>query len=67
MRTTLFKLLQGLKRAARFPEPVYEFGAYRVRGQARRGSVRDYFAWKEFIGCDGRAGRRSIASKIFTS
>jgi len=56
MRTTLFKLLKALTDVAQFPEPIYEFGAYRVAGQERRGSVRDYFGRMQFVGCDMRAG-----------
>jgi SAM-dependent methyltransferase len=56
MRTTLFRLLKALTEAVDFPEPVYEFGAYRVAGQEGRGCVRDYFPRMEYVACDLRAG-----------
>ena len=33
MRTTIYRLMQTLGRSAEFPEPIYEFGAYRVPGR----------------------------------
>jgi SAM-dependent methyltransferase len=56
MRTTLFNLLEALTRAADFPEPVYEFGAFRVPGQEHLPYVRDFFPGKKFVGCDLRPG-----------
>lgn len=56
MRTTLLKLLESLTEAVAFPEPIYEFGAYRVPGQEHLPQVRDYFAGKQFVGCDLRPG-----------
>ena len=56
MRTTLLKLLGGLTRSVPFPEPIYEFGAYRVAGQEHLPRVRDFFPGKTFVGCDLRAG-----------
>jgi SAM-dependent methyltransferase len=56
MRTTLLKLLAGLTKGIDFPEPVYEFGAYRVPGQEHLPRVRDFFPGKKFVGCDLRPG-----------
>jgi hypothetical protein len=36
--------------------PVYEFGALQVPGQESFGDLRPFFAGKEYIGCDMRAG-----------
>ncbi len=56
MRVTLFKLLNALSRSVPFPEPIYEFGSFRVPGQEHLPEVRDYFPGKRFIGCDLRPG-----------
>lgn len=56
MRTTLFNLLEALTRAADFPDPIYEFGAFRVPGQEHLPYVRDFFPGKKFVGCDLRPG-----------
>jgi SAM-dependent methyltransferase len=56
MRTTLLKLLEGLTRTVDFPEPIYEFGAYRVAGQEHLPRVRDFFPGRPFVGCDLRPG-----------
>lgn len=53
MRTTIFKLVAALGSAATaVPEPIYEFGAYRVPGQEARGDVRSCFPGRRFVGCD---------------
>jgi SAM-dependent methyltransferase len=56
MRVTLFKLLDALSRTVPFPEPIYEFGSFRVPGQEHLPDVRDYFSGKRFVGCDLRPG-----------
>lgn len=56
MRTTLFNLLEALAGSVDFPEPIYEFGAFRVPGQEHLPYVRDFFPGKRFIGCDLRPG-----------
>lgn len=56
MRTTILSLLRSLTQSARFPAPIYEFGAYRIQGQQHRGNVRDYFPGMDFVGCDMRPG-----------
>ena len=56
MRVTLFKLLDALSRTVAFPEPIYEFGSFRVPGQEHLPDVRDYFPGKRFVGCDLRPG-----------
>ena len=56
MRTTILNLAQDLSRSVPFPEPIYEFGAQRVAGQRHRGSVRDCFQNRQFVGCDLWAG-----------
>src|SRR5678815_3416942 len=56
MRVTLFKLLDALARTVQFPEPIYEFGSFRVPGQEHLPNVRDYFPGKRFVGCDLRPG-----------
>jgi SAM-dependent methyltransferase len=56
MRTTLFPLLRALTRTVDFPGPVYEFGAYRVSGQAHMPLVRDFFPGRKYVGCDMRMG-----------
>ena len=52
MRTTVLTLLRSLPQ---LPTPIWEFGAYHVAGQERRGSVRDCIR-QDVIGCDLRAG-----------
>jgi hypothetical protein len=52
MRTTIYRLMQALGGATAFPEPIYEFGAYRVPGQESRGDVRACFPGRTFVGCD---------------
>lgn len=56
MRATVLDLLQRLSRQIDFQPPIYEFGSFRVPGQRRLPFVRDYFAGKEFVGCDLTAG-----------
>ena len=56
MRTTLLALLEKLARSVDVPEPIYEFGAFRVPGQEHLPAVRDYFPGKRFVGCDMRPG-----------
>ena len=56
MRVTLLKLLEELSRSVDFPEPIYEFGAFRVPGQRHLPRVRDYFPGKRYVGCDLHAG-----------
>lgn len=56
MRTTLFSLLNAVTKTGALLGPVYEFGSYRVPGQERRGSVRDFFPHEPFVGCDMRLG-----------
>ncbi len=56
MRVTLLKLLDGLTRSVDLPEPIYEFGAFRVPGQQHLPYVRDYFPGKRYVGCDMRPG-----------
>ncbi|MGH9368334.1 MAG: methyltransferase domain-containing protein [Thermoanaerobaculia bacterium] len=56
MRTTLLKLLKSLTETFEFPDPVYEFGAYRVPGQEHLPQVRDFFPGSRFVGCDLRPG-----------
>ncbi len=55
MRTTIRKLVERLDKAHPFPEPIYEFGAYMVAGQASR-SIRPLFSGREYLGCDLRPG-----------
>ena len=52
MRTTIYKLVQALGRGTALPEPLYEFGAYRVAGQEGRGDVRACFPGRRLVGCD---------------
>lgn len=56
MRTTLFSLLNSITKTGALLGPVYEFGSYRVPGQERRASVRDFFPHEPFVGCDMRLG-----------
>jgi len=56
LRGTLLTLLGELTRCTKFPEPVYEFGAFRVSGQRHLPEVRDFFTDKAFVGCDLRMG-----------
>jgi SAM-dependent methyltransferase len=56
MRTTLLKFLGDLTASTRLPEPIYEFGSYRVPGQQHLPWVRDYFPGRRFVGCDLRPG-----------
>jgi SAM-dependent methyltransferase len=57
MRTTIYSLMRALGRAAAVPEPIYEFGAYRIPGQESRGDVRACFPGRTFVGCDLSPGR----------
>ena len=52
MRTTIYKLVEALGRLPSLPEPIYEFGAYRVPGQEGRGDIRSCFPGRAFVGCD---------------
>lgn len=56
MRTTILTLVKALGQSVPLLEPIYEFGSYRVAAQRHRGSVRDCFPGKKFIGCDVRPG-----------
>ena len=56
MRVTLLKLLESLYPVVPFPEPIYEFGSFRVPGQEHLPHVRDFFPAKRFVGCDLRPG-----------
>jgi len=52
MRTTIYNLVQALGQRAAMPEPLYEFGAYRVPGQESRGNIGACFPGRRLIGCD---------------
>jgi SAM-dependent methyltransferase len=56
MRITLLKLLERLTSEVDFPEPVYEFGAFRVPGQRHLPTVRSFFPGQHFVGCDLEPG-----------
>ena len=56
MRITLLKLLGRMTAEVDFPEPIYEFGSFRVPGQRHLPSVRSYFPGRQFVGCDLQAG-----------
>lgn len=56
MRITLLKLLGRLTAEVDFPEPIYEFGAFRVPGQRHLPPVRSYFPGRQFVGCDLEPG-----------
>ena len=56
MRITLLKLLGRLTAEVDFPEPIYEFGAFRVPGQRHLPTVRSYFPDRRFVGCDLQTG-----------
>jgi len=56
MRATIFTLIDMLAKAVILPEPLYEFGAYRIPGQEARGQVQSCFPGKAYIGCDMRWG-----------
>ncbi len=56
MRTTILGLVRALGQSVAFPEPIYEFGAFRVAGQEGRGQVRDCFPHRRYVGCDVRPG-----------
>lgn len=56
MRITLLKLLERLGREVDLPEPVYEFGAFRVPGQRHLPAVRSYFPGKVLVGSDIQPG-----------
>jgi SAM-dependent methyltransferase len=52
MRITLLKLLDALTREVELPEPIYEFGSFRVPGQRHLREVSSYFPGKRYVGCD---------------
>lgn len=52
VRTTIYKLMERVGRITALPEPIYEFGSYRVPGQESRGDVRTCFPGRRFVGCD---------------
>lgn len=56
MRVTLLKLLERLGREEALPDPIYEFGAYRVPGQRHLRSTRSYFPGRTVVGCDLQPG-----------
>lgn len=56
MRVTLLKLLAALTREVDFPDPVYEFGSFRVPGQRHLPEVRSYFPSRRYVGCDLQPG-----------
>ena len=55
IRTTTFRLVEQVA-PLMGDEPVYEFGAYRVAGQERRGDIRACFPRKRFVATDMTAG-----------
>jgi SAM-dependent methyltransferase len=56
VRGTLLTLLGQLAACTELPEPVYEFGSFRVPGQRHLPAVRDFFPDKAYVGCDLRMG-----------
>jgi SAM-dependent methyltransferase len=38
------------------PDPIFEFGSFQVEGQEGYANLREFFPYKEFIGCDMRPG-----------
>jgi hypothetical protein len=56
MRVTLLKLLDSLTREVDLPDPVYEFGSFRVPGQRHLPEVRSYFPQGRYVGCDLQPG-----------
>ncbi len=56
MRSTLFKLIQRVATTTDLPEPIYEFGAFRVPAQRHLPPVRDLLVGKRYVGCDLRPG-----------
>lgn len=56
MRVTLLKLLEELCPVVPFPQPIYEFGSFRVPGQEHLPNVREFFPGMTFVGCDLRPG-----------
>jgi len=56
VRTTVFSLLAHLTRAARFPEPIIEFGAARVEAQAHLPATASMFSGQVLFGSDMQIG-----------
>ena len=56
MRVTLLKLLTRVAAVRGLPQPIYEFGSFRVPGQRHLKATREYFPGREFVGCDLQAG-----------
>ena len=50
------ELVEILSKSIDLPEPVYEFGSFRVEGQEEFADLRPFFPNKEYIGCDAREG-----------
>ncbi len=50
------ELVEILSKAIDLPEPIYEFGSFRVEGQEEFADLRPFFPNKEYIGCDARQG-----------
>ncbi len=56
MRTILFNLLERLSDTGDLPDPIVEFGAARIAGQAHLPPVRSLFPGRPFTGADMNPG-----------
>lgn len=56
MRANIRKWVARVAERIDIPEPIYEFGSFRVPGQEELADMRPLFPGKQFIGCDMREG-----------
>jgi SAM-dependent methyltransferase len=56
MRDPVRAFCEAAVRAFDLPDPVVEFGAFQVAGQAGRGDLRALFPGRAYVGCDLRPG-----------
>ena len=56
MRANIRRWVASVADRIEIPEPIYEFGSFRVPGQEELADMRPLFPGKNFTGCDMREG-----------
>ena len=56
MRANIKRWVAAVAQRLELPEPIYEFGSFRVPKQEELADMRPLFPGKEFVGCDMREG-----------
>jgi SAM-dependent methyltransferase len=56
MRANIKRWVAAVAERLDLPEPIYEFGSFRVPGQEELADMRPLFPGKKFVGCDMREG-----------